>query len=95
MLLGVINKISGDEVLKINKKLAMEKAPKNTKILPKEREDPILHHVKACHLEATFTQSYWMVEHVSHLGCTDIVEGGVQRNRSGYFECEWITVISS
>ena len=30
---------------KINKRLAMEKATKNTEILPKEKEDPILDHV--------------------------------------------------
>ena len=30
---------------KINKRLAMEKATKNTEILPKEKEDSILDHV--------------------------------------------------
>ena len=53
---------------KINKRLAMEKATKNTEILPKEKEDAILDHVKACHSESTFIQSYWMIEHFSHLG---------------------------
>ena len=31
----------------------------------------------------------------NHLGCTDIVEGRVQSNRSGYSECEWVTVTPS